>query len=218
MDTRSTKVEPSRTRRLRPTVVEVDDESTIAARLKEKVRDTSNILETVHVGLEGEGESSKPTTKVQDNPQKQRRTKTKAVVRRDKSEQVDNKMPTISEKSFPQRHSSQEIRRDRFGDEDPLGINDMVWDEVKSQLEVLNNMEEFKPRNLAGLRKQWFEKCQDIMNGAPARLPPLREINHHIPIIDQNKRYMYHLPRCPDAIKPELMAKIERYTKAGWWK
>ena len=56
------------------------------------------------------------------------------------------------------------------------------------------------------------------MNGAPPRLPPLREINHHIPLIDQNKRYMYHLPRCPDAVKPELMAKIDRYTKAGWWK
>jgi hypothetical protein len=52
------------------------------------------------------------------------------------------------------------------------------------------------------------------MNGAPERLPPLREVNHKIPLIDESKRYKYHSPRCPDSLKPELMEKIARYTCA----
>jgi hypothetical protein len=58
---------------------------------------------------------------------------------------------------------------------------------------------------------------KDIMNGAPERLPPLREVNHRIPIMDENKRYKYHSPRCPDSLKPELIEKIAQYTRAGWW-
>ena len=25
------------------------------------------------------------------------------------------------------------------------------------------------------------------------------------------------MPRCPDALKPQLMEKIEKYTRSGWW-
>ena len=67
------------------------------------------------------------------------------------------------------------------------------------------------------LREKWRKECEDIMKGAPERLPPMREVNHRIPIVDENKRYKYHLPRCPDSLKPELIEKIARYTRAGWW-
>jgi len=46
------------------------------------------------------------------------------------------------------------------------------------------------------------------MNGAPERLPPLWEVNHQIPIIDESKRYKYHTLRCPDSLKNELSKKI----------
>ena len=55
------------------------------------------------------------------------------------------------------------------------------------------------------------------MTGVPDKLPPFREINHKIPLIDEKKQYHYHLPRCPEAMKPQLIEKIEKYTKAGWW-
>jgi len=42
-------------------------------------------------------------------------------------------------------------------------------------------------------------------------------VNHKISLIDENKRYNYHLPRCPDSLKPELVEKIQRYKNAGWW-
>src|SRR5215510_7490251 len=67
------------------------------------------------------------------------------------------------------------------------------------------------------LRDQWFIRYEDIMQGAPESLPPLRPINHKIPLINEDKRYTYYMPRCPDALKPSLAEKIERYHKAGWW-
>jgi len=55
------------------------------------------------------------------------------------------------------------------------------------------------------------------MNGVLEELHPMCGVNHHIPLIDENKWYHYHLPRCPDSMKVQLMEKITRYTQAGWW-
>ena len=47
--------------------------------------------------------------------------------------------------------------------------------------------------DISQLREQWFHKYSDILGGAPPELPPLREVNHRIPLIDEGKRYTYHL-------------------------
>jgi hypothetical protein len=62
-----------------------------------------------------------------------------------------------------------------------------------------------------------MKSCEDIMRGAPEWLLPLRKVNHRIPLVDEDKRYKYHSPRCLDLLKPELIEKIARYTCAGWW-
>jgi len=67
------------------------------------------------------------------------------------------------------------------------------------------------------LRNQWFQDYNDILSGMVPKLPPLREVNHRIPLIDEGKQYSYHLPRCPDALKQQLSDKIRAYTDAGWW-
>ncbi|KDQ60522.1 hypothetical protein JAAARDRAFT_85313, partial [Jaapia argillacea MUCL 33604] len=67
------------------------------------------------------------------------------------------------------------------------------------------------------LRDKWTAQCADLLGTIPLELPPLREINHKIPLVDENKRYSYHLPRCAEALKPQLRAKIDRYLQAGWW-
>jgi hypothetical protein len=67
------------------------------------------------------------------------------------------------------------------------------------------------------LRARWLAEYKDIMSGVPETLPPFREINHRIPLIDKNKVYKYHLPRCPDSLKTKLIEKIQRYERAGWW-
>jgi len=51
----------------------------------------------------------------------------------------------------------------------------------------------------------------------PRKLPPLREVNHTIPLINPDAQYSLHLPRCSTALFPLLRAKMERYVKSGWW-
>src|ERR1700723_292268 len=70
---------------------------------------------------------------------------------------------------------------------------------------------------LPDLRKSWVESAKDILSSAPNHLPPLQEVNHKIPIIDKEKQYNYYLPQCPDALKTQLIDKIQNYKSAGWW-
>ncbi|KAL7278559.1 hypothetical protein ACG7TL_007558 [Trametes sanguinea] len=118
-----------------------------------------------------------------------------------------------------------EPRRDRFGREDPHGVNELIdritaeqWeDEIIRRTHVGFVIDE-KEEELQKLRDKWYAKTEDIMRPPPETLPPFREVNHRIPLIDEQKKYRYHLPRCADVVKPELLAKINRYVAAGWWR
>jgi len=57
----------------------------------------------------------------------------------------------------------------------------------------------------------------DIFGDIPLVLPPMREVNHEIKLIDPNKVIHYWAPRCPDSLKEQLAEKIDRYVTAGWW-
>ncbi len=70
---------------------------------------------------------------------------------------------------------------------------------------------------LADLRRKWVEDSADILQGTPTGLPPFREVNHKIPLIDENMRHKHYLPRCPDSLKSQLLDKIQLYTSNGWW-
>ena len=48
-------------------------------------------------------------------------------------------------------------------------------------------------------------------------MPPWREVSHTIPLIDEHKQYKYHAARCPEYLRDQLRAKVELYTRAGWW-
>jgi hypothetical protein len=48
-------------------------------------------------------------------------------------------------------------------------------------------------------------------------LPPLRVINHTIPLIDKNKIYPWRLSRCPEALKSQWAAKRDAYIWTGCW-
>ncbi|KAF9006390.1 hypothetical protein BDZ89DRAFT_965954 [Hymenopellis radicata] len=49
-------------------------------------------------------------------------------------------------------------------------------------------------------------------------MPPWREVNHEINLVDDDKRYHYHIPaRCPHSLRDELREKTQRYLRAGWW-
>ncbi|KAJ3979311.1 hypothetical protein F5890DRAFT_1558899 [Lentinula detonsa] len=83
---------------------------------------------------------------------------------------------------------------------------------------LFNEQGPYTDKDIPRLRSKWIDSCKDIMSGVPERMPPLREINHTIPLIDEKKKYRYYLPRCPDSLRGQLAEKIAKYVRAGWWK
>ncbi|KIJ53762.1 hypothetical protein M422DRAFT_93588, partial [Sphaerobolus stellatus SS14] len=71
--------------------------------------------------------------------------------------------------------------------------------------------------NFTHLHTQWKENYADLFGEIPLELPPMREVNHRIKLIDPDKRFNYRLPKCPEVLCPQLHAKIDHYLKAGWW-
>jgi hypothetical protein len=67
------------------------------------------------------------------------------------------------------------------------------------------------------LWEQWFEKFSGLFGEVPLELPPFREVNHEINLVDKHKQINYRLPKCPNQFKGALMEKIQRYTTAGCW-
>jgi len=67
------------------------------------------------------------------------------------------------------------------------------------------------------LRQQWHDEFVDMVNGSHSQLPPWREVNHEIHLVDNDKRYKYFTPCCPNSLHDELHAKINHYVNAGWW-
>ncbi|KAF8218778.1 hypothetical protein L208DRAFT_1185084, partial [Tricholoma matsutake] len=57
-------------------------------------------------------------------------------------------------------------------------------------------MRPLSKKDLPRLHEEWRQSCQDVLNGVPDKLPPLREINHQIPLVDEKKKYNYYLPKC----------------------
>ena len=94
-----------------------------------------------------------------------------------------------------------------------LDINEALCAVTEVHAQDVKNMGTLTEDDIPELQAKWLQSCQDIMNGVLEELPPMCGINHHIPLIDENKRYHYHLPRCPDSMKVQLMEKIMRYTR-----
>ena len=72
--------------------------------------------------------------------------------------------------------------------------------------------------------EEWTQICQEILEGikdlAPLEnltLPPLREVNHKILLINPNLTIRHQLSKCPEAFREDLMAKVKQYLKASWW-
>jgi len=47
-------------------------------------------------------------------------------------------------------------------------------------------------------------------------MPPWREVNHEIHLIDDNKWHIYHTPQCPLALREELYEKVNQYVDSEW--
>ena len=65
------------------------------------------------------------------------------------------------------------------------------------------------------LRRYAEPLCKEM---SKTDLPPLRVINHTIPLIDKSKMYSWHPSRCPEAFREQWAEKKEAYVKSGRWK
>ncbi|KIJ34194.1 hypothetical protein M422DRAFT_128630, partial [Sphaerobolus stellatus SS14] len=72
--------------------------------------------------------------------------------------------------------------------------------------------------DIPALREAWQNRYEDIFGDIPLELPPFREVNHEIKLIDPLKVIRYRTPRCPESLKEQLIDKINHYVTAGWWR
>ena len=57
--------------------------------------------------------------------------------------------------------------------------------------------------------------CKEM---ADTDLPPLRDINHMIPLTDEKKTYQWRPSRCPEMFREQWSEKRNAYIKTGRWK
>jgi len=88
--------------------------------------------------------------------------------------------------------------------------------ELPPQLTAMN-AKKLADNDIPRLRDRILSEYKNQLGGVVAKLPPLHEVNHRISLVDEGKQYAYHLPRCPDSLKPQLAEKIQLYMNAKWW-
>ncbi|KAJ7608287.1 hypothetical protein DFH06DRAFT_1346968 [Mycena polygramma] len=139
----------------------------------------------------------------------------------DKRHRMARSLPGLVGRDTLSLHSSTQPMH-WTGEDDPHALCDDAFEDATHILglrssRLLDAVPLERPERVDGLRQRWFESCEDLMGPIPLSLPPLREINHEINLVDDNATYSYHMPRCPDALRPILREKINRYVSAGWW-
>ena len=67
------------------------------------------------------------------------------------------------------------------------------------------------------IRQCILDEIEDLAAREELILPPLRAINHEILLINPNLIIRHRPAKCPEPLREELRAKIDRYLKAGWW-
>ncbi|KDQ06126.1 hypothetical protein BOTBODRAFT_71231, partial [Botryobasidium botryosum FD-172 SS1] len=84
-------------------------------------------------------------------------------------------------------------------------IRSLAADLLDDELEILHQ----------GLKEYASNLCADMKDTA---LPPLRAVNHTIPLIDESKVYSWRPSKCADALLPQWQAKRDAYLKSGRWR
>ena len=85
------------------------------------------------------------------------------------------------------------------------------------ELGLKKPMSKYTLEDIPQLLEEIAELFSVLLGPLPLELPPLCEVLHEIPLIDESKQLKHILPKWPEAFRPELAHKIERYTTTGWW-
>ena len=65
-------------------------------------------------------------------------------------------------------------------------------------------MSEYTLEDIPRLYEEIADIFSDLLGSLPLELPPLCEVLHEIPLIDESKQLKHRLPKCPEAFCPEL--------------
>ena len=77
------------------------------------------------------------------------------------------------------------------------------------------SIEEQRLEDVRNKLRQYAEPlCKEMQETS---LPPLRDINHTIPLIDEKMTYTWRPSRCPEAFREQWAEKREAYLKTGRW-
>lgn len=82
----------------------------------------------------------------------------------------------------------------QFRDETTPNVRATRRAERRAQRHTTKLSPTFCEKDIPQLRERWVAECQESFETQPDRLPPLREINHRIPLIDENKRHNCRQP------------------------
>ena len=88
---------------------------------------------------------------------------------------------------------------------DVITINSAAADLTEDELGQLRNE----------LRREAEDLCTDTSRTS---LPPLRAVNHTIPLIDEHKVYRFRPSKCPEAFRDQWREKKEAYLATGRWR
>ena len=74
-------------------------------------------------------------------------------------------------------------------------------------------------KGLDDLREQLRSEAQDLCpHTSKTTLPPLRAVNHSIPLIDEKKVYQFRPSKCPEALREQWRDKKNDYLESGRWR
>lgn len=197
----STKVEPAKSQ-YHATIEEINNEDNIRMSSKEKLNRLSPFI------MESDGDSGDEILITHDKEKQQSSPKLDKTIPETAGNKYESpKVPHLRSNPNPSMHS------------DNLKIDELTprQEVLLAMMDAHLNQMKDEEADLPDLRKKWVESALDILTGAPPRLPSLKEINHKIPIKDKSMRYVHHLLRCPNALKGQLLEKIQYYKNAGWW-
>ncbi|CAA7268127.1 unnamed protein product [Cyclocybe aegerita] len=86
--------------------------------------------------------------------------------------------------------------------------------EAKPLVGALQPVDDVVEKVCEELRAQAEPLCRGVED---TELPPLRAINHTIPLIDPNRKYPWRPSRCPEAFRAQWAKKRDAYLRSGQW-
>ena len=100
-----------------------------------------------------------------------------------------------------------------------IGSNDCVPIAVGNDTRFLLNTVTLEDPAITAAREELMECATPLCRKVEeTELPPFRDINHTIPLIDENKTYSWRASRCPEIFRGQWAEKRDAYLKSGRWK